>query len=68
MFGKTNNKMMAKVKDADVVITNPQHFAVALAYDPNGEGAPILLAKGSDFLALKIREIAVAHKAHPQPY
>ena len=56
-----NNKMMAKVKDADVVITNPQHFAVALAYDPNGEGAPILLAKGSDEMARRIREEAKAH-------
>ena len=56
-----NNKMMAKVKDADVVITNPQHFAVALAYDPNGEGAPILLAKGRDEMARRIREEAQAH-------
>ena len=56
-----NNKMMAKVKDEDVVITNPQHFAVALAYDPNGEGAPILLAKGSDEMARRIREEAQAH-------
>lgn len=56
-----NNKMMAKVKDADVVITNPQHFAVALSYDPNGDGAPILLAKGSDEMARRIREEAKAH-------
>ena len=56
-----NNRMMAKVKDADVVITNPQHFAVALSYDPNGDGAPILLAKGSDELARRIREEAQAH-------
>ena len=56
-----NNKMMAKVKDADVVITNPQHFSVALSYDPNGEGAPILLAKGSDDMARRIREEAQAH-------
>ena len=56
-----NSKMMAKVKDADVVITNPQHFAVALSYDPNGEGAPILLAKGSDEMARRIREEAQAH-------
>jgi flagellar biosynthetic protein FlhB len=44
-----------------VVITNPQHFAVALSYDPNGEGAPILLAKGSDEMARRIREEAKAH-------
>jgi len=54
-----NNKMMTKVKDADVVITNPTHFAVALSYDPNGEGAPILVAKGDDGLAARIREEAV---------
>ena len=53
-----NKKMMSKVKDADVVITNPQHFAVALQYDPTSDGAPILIAKGADELARKIREIA----------
>jgi flagellar biosynthetic protein FlhB len=56
-----NAKMIQKVKDADVVITNPEHFAVALSYDPTGDGAPILLAKGSDFLALRIREEAEKH-------
>jgi len=53
-----NNRMMAKVKDADVVITNPQHFAVALSYDPNSDGAPTLIAKGTDELAKRIRELA----------
>ncbi|WP_208537207.1 EscU/YscU/HrcU family type III secretion system export apparatus switch protein, partial [Pseudomonas aeruginosa] len=43
-------------------ITNPTHFAVALKYDPAGGGAPLLLAKGNDFLALKIREVAQEHK------
>ncbi len=56
-----NARMMAKVKDADVVITNPEHFAVALAYDPTADGAPILLAKGADHIAAKIREEAKAH-------
>jgi flagellar biosynthesis protein FlhB len=56
-----NNRMMSKVKDADVVITNPQHFAVALQYDPTSDGAPILLAKGADEMARRIREEAVAH-------
>ena len=56
-----NNRMIEKVKDADVIITNPEHFAVALSYDPNGEGAPILLAKGSDEMARRIREEAQAH-------
>ena len=53
-----NNKMMAKVKDADVVITNQQHFAVALEYDPSADGAPMLIAKGTDDLARRIRESA----------
>jgi flagellar biosynthetic protein FlhB len=56
-----NNKMLQKVKDADVVITNPEHFAVALSYDPTGDGAPILLAKGSDHMAARIREEAHKH-------
>ena len=54
----SNARMMAKVKDADVVITNPEHFAVALAYDPTSDGAPILLAKGADHIAARIREEA----------
>lgn len=57
----SQRKMMAAVPDADVVITNPTHYAVALKYDPENGGAPMLLAKGSDFTALKIREIAVAN-------
>lgn len=56
-----NSRMMQKVKEADVVITNPEHFAVALSYDPTSDGAPILLAKGSDQLAARIREEAKAH-------
>ncbi|MCY1205578.1 Flagellar biosynthetic protein FlhB [compost metagenome] len=51
-------RMMAAVPQADVVITNPTHFAVALKYDAEKGGAPVLLAKGNDFTALKIREIA----------
>jgi len=54
-------RMMQKVKDADVVITNPEHFAVALSYDPTGDGAPNLLAKGSDHIARVIREEAAKH-------
>ena len=56
-----NSKMMAKVKDADVVITNPTHFAVALSYDPTGDGAPILVAKGEDHMAARIRDEATQH-------
>lgn len=55
-------RMMQAVPQADVVITNPTHFAVALKYDPGKGSAPVLLAKGGDFLALKIREIAQEHK------
>ncbi|MGN0921448.1 MAG: flagellar biosynthesis protein FlhB [Cellvibrio sp.] len=55
-------RMMANVPEADVVITNPTHFSVALKYDPDTMDTPILLAKGGDHLALKIREIAKAHQ------
>ncbi len=51
-------KMMSKVKEADVVVVNPTHFAVALKYDPGVTPAPIVVAKGVDFIAFKIREIA----------
>ena len=54
-------RMMQKVKDADVIITNPEHFAIALSYDPTSDGAPILLAKGADFVAARIREEAKNH-------
>ena len=57
----SNQRMMANVKDADVVITNPSHFAVALAYDPTGDGAPTLVAKGADLIAARIREEANTH-------
>ena len=57
----SQRRMMAAMPNADVVITNPTHYAVALKYDSEKGGAPMLLAKGSDFLALKIREIAVAN-------
>ena len=55
------NRMMQKVKDADVVVTNPEHFSVALAYDPNSDGAPIVVAMGVDHLAFRIREEAKKH-------
>ncbi|WP_460117144.1 flagellar biosynthesis protein FlhB [Pseudomonas sp. S2_C03] len=58
----SQRRMMAAIPEADVVITNPTHYAVALKYDADKGGAPVLLAKGSDFLALKIREIAVANE------
>ncbi|MFI8479402.1 flagellar biosynthesis protein FlhB [Pseudomonas sp. NPDC078700] len=57
----TERRMMQAVPQADVVITNPTHFAVALKYDPTKGNAPVMLAKGGDFTALKIREIAQEH-------
>mgnify|MGYP003587253991 FL=1 len=54
-------RMMSAIPEADVIITNPTHFAVALKYDSEKGQAPILLAKGGDFLALKIREIGNEH-------
>lgn len=52
------SRMMAAVPNADVVVTNPTHLAVALEYDKSSNGAPIVLAKGADYVAEKIREIA----------
>lgn len=54
-------RMMEAVPDADVIITNPEHFSIALKYDTEGGGAPIVVAKGVDFLAMKIREVANFH-------
>ena len=55
-------KMLQEVPDADVVIVNPTHFSVALRYDTTSDSAPIVVAKGVDHLALKIREIAAENK------
>ena len=55
------SRMMAAIPDADVVITNPEHFSVALKYDSDGAGVPVVVAKGADEIAIKIREIANAH-------
>jgi len=51
-------RMMSDVPDADVVITNPTHYAIAMKYDNNVDSAPKVVAKGIDFIALKIKEIA----------
>ena len=51
-------RMMEDVPQADVIITNPTHFAVALQYNPDNMAVPKVLAKGKDLIALKIREIA----------
>lgn len=55
---RARRRMMAAVPEADVVITNPTHFAVALKYDPQAMSAPRLVAKGADAVAERIREIA----------
>jgi len=57
----SQRRMMSAIPEADVIITNPTHYAVALKYDADKGGAPMLLAKGSDFMALKIREIGGQH-------
>jgi flagellar biosynthesis protein FlhB len=52
------NRMMTQVPKADVIVTNPTHYAVALKYDPNSNGAPKLVAKGVDLIAAQIRVLA----------
>jgi flagellar biosynthetic protein FlhB len=54
----SRQRMMKDVQDADVVITNPTHLSVAVKYDEATMHAPIVVAKGADLLALKIRELA----------
>lgn len=58
----SRRRMMAAIPQADVVITNPTHFAVALKYDPEQFEAPYVLAKGEDFLAMRIKEEAKSHE------
>ena len=60
-FEMANRRMMAEVPKADVVVTNPTHYAVALKYDRQKGKAPVVLAKGGDEIAMKIREIADAY-------
>lgn len=55
-------RMMSSVPDADVVITNPTHYSVALKYDNKINSAPKIVAKGIDFIALRIRDIAKENK------
>jgi flagellar biosynthetic protein FlhB len=56
-----NRRMMENVPKADVVITNPSHYAVALRYDQLKMSAPVVVASGTDLIALQIRRIAAAH-------
>lgn len=62
MMEVSRRRMMQNLPQADVVITNPTHYAVAIKYDPQVADAPIVIAKGEDYLAAKIREIARENK------
>jgi len=55
-------RMMDAVPDADVIVTNPTHFAIALKYDPDNMRAPLVVAKGADVMAGTIRRIAAANE------
>jgi flagellar biosynthetic protein FlhB len=58
---KARRRMMAQVPKADVVVTNPTHYAVALKYDRSKMAAPVVVAKGGDVVAQRIREVAEEH-------
>lgn len=58
---RARNRMMAAVPQATLVIANPTHFSIALRYERGRDNAPIVVAKGQDLVALKIREIAAEH-------
>ena len=58
---KARARMMQAVPEADVVITNPTHYSLALKYDPDERDAPVLVAKGIDEVAMRIREVAKEH-------
>ena len=57
-----NSRMLSSIPDADVIIINPEHFSVALKYESNGYDAPVVLAKGADHIAIKIREVGSFNK------
>lgn len=61
-FEMFRSRMMAKVPQAEVIITNPTHLSIAIRYERNKDLAPVVIAKGSGYVALKIREIAKEHK------
>lgn len=60
-FQAAANRMMQDVPDADVIVTNPTHYSIAIKYDQFGNRAPVLIAKGLDELAMHIRKIGAAH-------
>lgn len=57
-----SKRMMSDVPKADVVVTNPTHLALAIKYDKEIMSAPVILAKGENLIAQKIKEVAAAHK------
>jgi flagellar biosynthetic protein FlhB len=61
MRGMSRARMMAAVAGADVIVVNPTHYAVALRYDPQRGSAPIVVAKGTDEVAFRIRTEGIAH-------
>jgi flagellar biosynthetic protein FlhB len=62
MMEASRRRMMQKLPQADVVITNPTHYAVAIKYEPSEKDAPYVLAKGEGYLAQKIKEVAKENK------
>ncbi|HDZ09936.1 flagellar biosynthesis protein FlhB [Pseudohongiella sp.] len=60
-YQMTQNRMLSNLPEADVIVTNPQHYAVALKYQQGGSAAPVMIGKGIDFMALRIREVAKEH-------
>ncbi len=58
---RARGRMMSRIPDADIIITNPTHFAVALSYEPAKRSAPIVVAKGANAIAQRIRELGKEH-------
>lgn len=61
MMEASRRRMMQSLPQADVVITNPTHYAVAIKYDPDVADAPLVIAKGEDYMARRIKEVAKEH-------
>ena len=57
-------RMMQEIPKADVIITNPTHYAIAIKYDENKQSAPIVVAKGKGYVALQIKDLAKDHKVY----
>lgn len=63
----SQQRMMEAIPDADVIVTNPEHYSVALKYDVMKSGAPLVVAKGVDLVAFQIRKVAIANDVHILP-